>query len=110
MHQRQNHLVCLVCPFVYRHGMSTLTLEKLPESVETLATLIREGRTIRLTEKGRVIATVAPKPVPKPRRKSTRSAAPKMSIAEFIKTHLDDRKPRPDRDFTVLLRAERDRE
>jgi antitoxin (DNA-binding transcriptional repressor) of toxin-antitoxin stability system len=90
--------------------MSTLRLEKLPESVETLATLIREGQTIRLTDKGRVIATVAPTSVPKSRRSATRSAAPKMSIAEFIKTHLDGRKPRPDRDFTALLRAERDRE
>lgn len=90
--------------------MSTITLEKLPESVETLAALIREGRTIRLTDKGRVIATVAPKPVPKLRRHARHSAAPKTSIAEFIKTHLDGRKPRPDRDFTALLRAERDRE
>lgn len=89
--------------------MSTLTLEKLPESVDTLAALIREGKIVRLTEKGHVVATVAPKSSPKT-RKTQRSTKPKMTVPEFIEKYLDNREPRPDRDFTALLRAARDRE
>ena len=58
--------------------MSTITLEKLPESVETLAALIREGRRVRVTDKGKLVATVAPavsKKAPASRRKKPTSAS-----------------------------------
>lgn len=57
--------------------MSTITLEKLPESVERLAALIREGRRVNLTDKGKLVATVAPparKKTPPPCRKKAASS------------------------------------
>lgn len=96
-------------PVAYSPRMSTLTLEKLPDFVDTLAALIREGKTVRLTEKGHVVATVAPTPTSKPRRRA-QPRKPKMIFAEFAAKFLDNRPPRPDRDFTAFLREERDRE
>lgn len=82
--------------------MSTLALEKLPESVETLSALIHEGKSVRLTEKGRVVAEVKPAAV----RDRKGQKATVIEILREIRPH---RRPRPDRDFTAFLRAERDR-
>ena len=97
--------VAVVGGLVYVLFMSTLTLEKLPESVETLTALIRSGATVRLTDKGRVVATVAPKAKPAARRRK-----PKLSVAEFIEKYLDPLPVRNGLDATAFLRTERDRE
>ncbi|MGI8603425.1 MAG: hypothetical protein ACR2OZ_10550 [Verrucomicrobiales bacterium] len=81
--------------------MSTLALEKLPK---TFASLVREGKTVRLTDKGKVVATVAPKPKARPRVRK-----PKMTFAEFSRKYLDAGPERPDLDTVAFLRAERDR-
>jgi antitoxin (DNA-binding transcriptional repressor) of toxin-antitoxin stability system len=81
--------------------MSTLALETLPK---TFASLVREGKTVRLTDKGKVVATVAPKAkTPHGVRK------PKMTFTEFARKYLDTAPERPDLDTVAFLRAERDR-
>lgn len=87
--------------------MSTLALEKLPESVDTLSALIHEGKTVHLTEGGRLVATVVPpakQPVAGGRK---RARATVIEVLEACRPH---RRPRPERHFTAFLRTERDRE
>jgi|GEM_PF-593083 len=40
--------------------MSTLSLKNLPATVGRLTSLIRAGKAVRITDKGRTIATVTP--------------------------------------------------
>lgn len=86
--------------------MSTLTLERLPESVAVLKALIRQGETVELTENGKTVATVAPE-FPK-RQKRARS--PKTTFEAFHAKYMKDRPARPDLDTAAFLRSERDRE
>jgi antitoxin (DNA-binding transcriptional repressor) of toxin-antitoxin stability system len=89
------------CSVAYCLAMSTLALEKLPK---TFASLVREGKTVHLTDKGKVVATVAPKAKAPPRVRK-----PKMTFTEFARKYLDEIPARPDLDTVAFLRAERDR-
>ncbi len=86
--------------------MSTLTLERLPESVAVLKALIRQGETVELTENGKTVATVAPE-FPKPKKRTRR---PKTTFEAFHAKYMKDQPARPDLDTAAFLRAERDRE
>lgn len=87
--------------------MSTITLEKLPESVAVLAALIRDGKRVRLTAEGKTVATVVP---PAKRTASRRKPKTAASVAEVLAACRPVRAARTDRDFTAFLRAERDKE
>lgn len=85
--------------------MSTLTLERLPESVAALKAMIHEGKTVRLTEKGKTVATVAPA---QPEVRG-RTRKPKTTFEEFHAKYMKDRPVKADLDTAAFLRAERDR-
>lgn len=82
--------------------MSTLALEKLPESVETLFALIREGKSVLLTEGGRVVAKVTPPD------EAVEAGERRLGPGEFMAKYRPNRQRRNDRNFTALLRKERD--
>ena len=59
--------------------MSTLSLKNLPATVDRLTSLIRAGKAVRITDKGRTIATVTP---PRPAgRAGRRKAAPPSALS-----------------------------
>jgi antitoxin (DNA-binding transcriptional repressor) of toxin-antitoxin stability system len=88
--------------------MSTLTLKNLPATVDRLQAMIRAGKSVRITEGGKTVATLAPaKPKTPPRR---RSPKPRMSAAEWLEKNLPPGPGMPDFDAGEYVRRAREAE
>lgn len=83
-------------------SMSTLALEKLPENMEALSTLIHEGQIVLLTEGARVVAQVTPPD------ETVRGGGRRLGSREFMAKYRADRQRRPEISVTAWLREERD--
>lgn len=88
--------------------MSTLTLKNLPATVDRLQALIRAGKSVRITDGGKTVATLEPaKSKPTPRR---RTHKPRMSAAEWLEMNMPPGPGMPDFDVGEWLRKEREAE
>lgn len=87
--------------------MSTLKLEQLTGSIVKLKMLIRAGKTVRLTEKGKTVATIAPEG----KKPSTvRTKKRRMAFREFDAKYLKALPEKGDLSGGAFLRSERDKE
>ncbi|HWB04241.1 MAG TPA: hypothetical protein VG796_14530 [Verrucomicrobiales bacterium] len=87
--------------------MSTLRLEQLPGSIVKLKTLLRAGKTVRLTENGKTVATIAPEG-----EKSSTVGLKKrrMTFREFDAKYLKNLPEKGHLNGAAFLRSERDKE
>jgi antitoxin (DNA-binding transcriptional repressor) of toxin-antitoxin stability system len=88
--------------------MSTLTLKNLPATVDRLQAMIRAGKSVRITDGGQTVATLAPvktKATPPRRQRKSR-----MSAAEWLEKNLPPGPGMPDFDAGEYVRKAREAE
>jgi antitoxin (DNA-binding transcriptional repressor) of toxin-antitoxin stability system len=92
--------------------MSTLTLKNLPATVERLQAMIRAGKSVRITDGGRTVATLEPSKAVKKSASAARQRIPKTreSAAEWLEKNLPPGPGMPDFDVGEWLRKAREAE
>ena len=85
--------------------MSTLTLKNLPATVVRLQAMIRAGKSVRITDGGRTVATL--KPVAEKQAARGRRKPGGMSASEWLARNPPPGPPRPDLNMGEIVRKAR---